>query len=249
MPSFQLPDPLGSSRAMYTRQGLCQVGLQVRIGSLGGYGPSDDDIVEAGARGAQELPDRCFEPPPHPVADDGFADLLAHGEAEPGAFCFRAATFRADLRPRLCLEHQGGGRPSEAASDSEKLRSALECRQPHGLLLPVAGSAAASRGRRPLPSGREALAALRSPARNNLCPAGCHHALPEAMAALANKATRLVGAFHVLSPYRSRSLGWPSGEGPNGSTRARHPSGHGSTCSRDREFDRVLIGAGRRQVN
>ena len=52
--------------------------------------------------------------------------------------------------------------------------------------------------------GREALAALGAAASEDLLTAGGQHPLAEAVAALANQAARLIGAFHRTSPSTSR---------------------------------------------
>jgi hypothetical protein len=49
-------------------------------------------------------------------------------------------------------------------------------------------------------SGRKALAALRAPPRQDPHPAGSLHTFAEAMATLADKPARLIGAFHVHTP-------------------------------------------------
>jgi len=66
-------------------------------------------------------PDRLFQPPPRPVAQNRIAERLGGGKAEAGGI----APFRRAI-PRSRLEHQRGRRVASATPDMQELRSGLE---------------------------------------------------------------------------------------------------------------------------
>jgi len=220
---------------MNARQRQCQIGFEVCIRPLDRRRARNDHVIELGARQGKKLPSGCLEPPTHSIAHNGPTHLLAHSEPEPRAICLPTAPSRR-FPSRLRLDHQRRRAPPQATPDSQELGALFQCGQFHAAtpLPPDAENAAAARRpRRQSASRRETLAPLGPATGKHPGSSDCLHTLAEAVAALAHETARLVGAFHVLSPYRSQSRGWPSGEGPNGSPRARHPSGYGPTCPRD----------------
>src|SRR5207244_5417474 len=106
----------------------------------------------------------------------------------------------------LCLEHEGGSGATRAFANPKVLRAlfqrgdalggAARCLR-FGHAPPIAAAAA---------SCRQALAALRAPAGHNGAAAHGCHAGAESMPALAHELARLVGPFHVRSPFSGFSV-------------------------------------------
>ena len=57
--------------------------VAARVGGLGHAGPGREDVVAAGGNVAGELLPRLAQLALEAIADDGVADRLRHGEAEP----------------------------------------------------------------------------------------------------------------------------------------------------------------------
>ena len=152
----------------------------------------EDDIV-ASLRSTVDLGRECrLQPPPNSVARDRIADFLGDCEAEAGP-----------RRPRLTgwpLSHFNQKRRCRCAPTSthrQKLGTCLECRQ-NGNGSPPATGIFCRGSRKKAALGGKALAAFRTPTRQNPLASGRQHAFAKAMAALADKAAWLIGAFHGI---------------------------------------------------
>ena len=168
----------------------------------------DQDIVEValGVIGA-DAPDRRLEAPPDAIALDRLADLPGDGEAEPRLLpCGCAAVLAVGVPwPRARTPAVPIARPCGPAETPPRLFSVVT----PGAAPFAAFARALAIGHPSLPaavSRREALAALGTPPGHDPAAAGRGHALAETMPALAHELARLIGPFHVGSPFSCKPL-------------------------------------------
>ncbi len=186
------------------------------------FGFRHDDIITAGAsrkvrRQPQSFPQAAFDA----VSLDGAADTLCHSDAEPRR-SRRLNRLCRSCGSHLCqngrLQGKGTGMVPLALRRPQKIRPP---RQPWYRLGFSGNLAVDGIGKLPhLPfcpsekrvpiraagtrcsSGRQTLAAARTPRRNHFAAADRRHTSPKTVPALANELARLVSTFHLNAPCR-----------------------------------------------
>jgi len=143
------------------------------------------------------------EAPPYAITLDRLADLLGNREPVP-RLVHRQRSIRIDTR--LGLENERRSCASGAFANPQVFRALLQGRDARGgasrcLRLghasPIAAAAA---------SCRQALATLGAAPGDDGPAAGGRHTVAESMPALAHELARLVGPFHVGSPFGVKAL-------------------------------------------
>lgn len=175
--------------------------------------PRNDDVIAGAQRLILDLGcERSFEPPADAIPRDGVADFLGDCEAEPWADGVAGPAGRTCSGTFPHLDEKRRRRLTPAAANSEKFGTRLESWQDRNdsLQSRVRATAGPKRWTR---LGRKALTALSATACKDLLTTGSQHAFAESVAALANKAARLICALHgSLRP----SLSGRSPSGNNG---------------------------------
>src|SRR4051794_33860089 len=188
----------------YLTQSRGQISEQVGITPPPGAGAGDQHVIGPGPPIAcQKLTGRFPQPALCPVAQNRVADLAAGRKTDPHRRAVDAG------RARRRLQHQAGThRAAAGRCDTEKIGAGLQSYKaarhcvltggPRRVPSPASAGSGAAESRKAR-SGRQALAPFGPARSDDAAAAGSRHPRPKAVAALANKPTRLVSAFHGTS--------------------------------------------------